>query len=217
MKKAVLFDLDGTLTDPFEGITKCIEYALAKYGVACPPPEELARYIGPPLHEGFAELLGNPRKEVVWEVLDVYRDRFASKGIYENRVYPGIVELLRGIREKGWRAYVASSKPLVYAVEVVDHFSLDEFFEGVYGSNLDGTRTRKGELIGYLLQEESIAPTDAIMVGDRSHDVVGALENGLPAIGVTWGFGSEDELREAGAARICDDPASVLKALEDCF
>jgi phosphoglycolate phosphatase len=213
----VFFDLDGTLTDPQKGITRCIQYALQRLGVNPPPLPQLVRYIGPPLHESLAELLGYPDEETVMDALRFYRKRFESQGIYENRLYPDVIDLLKRVLDKGWRAYVVTTKPTPYAQQIINHFSLDGFFSKVFGSCFNGTLSRKNDLIRYVLKEESIAPVDAAMVGDRLHDVRGALANGVAAIGVAYGYGSREELQEAGARWICDTPLMVFDALVAYF
>jgi phosphoglycolate phosphatase len=217
MRKSVFFDLDGTLTDSSVGIVNCISYALTELGAALPPPSRLKKYIGMPLREVFADLLGNAGAEKVEKAVGLYRKRFETDGMYENALYPGIVDLLAGIRKGGWRAYVVTSKSEYYARPIVVHLSLQQFFAGVFGSELDGTRAHKKELISYVLEKESIRPTDAVMVGDRHNDVSGALSNGLPALGVTYGYGSREELADAGATWVCDNPACVLATLSAHF
>jgi phosphoglycolate phosphatase len=213
----ILFDLDGTLTDAREGIERCFRYALRSIGVTVPGDSDLTRFIGPPLRESFSELLGDPGEERIDEALRWFRERFETKGMYENKVYPGIVEMLNQIVAMRWRAYVVTSKATVFARRIVSHFQLINFFSGVYGSQLDGRLARKGELIRYVMGEESISPGQAIVVGDRSEDVRGARVNGVDSIGVTYGYGSRRELEIAGATWICDSPASVLEVLRTRF
>jgi len=211
--KSVLFDLDGTLTDSRDGIVRCLEYALSQSGVAVPPAETLAGHIGAPLRDIFRDLLGNPGTEAVEKAVRLYRERFESVGMLDNKVYPGVVDMLEGVRARGWRALVVTSKAETTSRLVVRHFTLDRFFAAVHGSDMDGARADKGELIEYVLKTESIEPADAVMVGDRGNDVRGALANGLPAIGVTYGYGTRAELAEAGATWVCDGPYSVLSVL----
>ncbi len=213
----ILLDLDGTLTDAREGIIRCFRYALRSVGVTVPSDSDLTRYIGPPLCESLSGLLGDPSGERVEEALRRFRERFEAKGMYENRVYPGIVKMLEEIAVMGWRAYVVTSKATVFATRIVSHFQLGNFFAAVYGSELDGRLARKVELIRHVMEEECIAPGLAVVVGDRSEDIRGARVNGLDAIGVTYGYGSRQELESAGATWICDSPASVLQALRTRF
>ncbi len=214
----VLFDLDGTLTDPFEGITACIQYALHRLGAFCPPQTELAFCIGPPLLGSFAKLLANERADAatpaeVEQAIALYRERFSSIGLFENSLYAGIPELLSALRERGARLYVATSKPHVFARQIVEHFGLNEHFHAVHGSELDGTRSEKSEVIGWLLAAEGLAPDSCLMVGDRHHDIHGAARHGIPAVGVLWGYGSEDELQGAGARAVCAAPPTLERAL----
>jgi phosphoglycolate phosphatase len=208
MPRYVYIDLDGTLTDPFEGISNCICYALERLGQARPADDELRRFIGPPLLETFEELLG---RELAPRALGYYRERFGDIGWRENTVYPGIHGALRTITDAGHRCFVATTKPHVFARRIVEHFELAAYFTEVYGSELDGTRTDKTELLRFAQRGRSAAG-DSVMIGDRYHDVVGALNNGFRAIGVTWGFGTADELRGAGADCIAASP-DQLQAL----
>jgi phosphoglycolate phosphatase len=213
----VLFDLDGTLTDAREGIERCLRHALQPAGLTLASDSDLTRFIGPPLRESLAELLGHPGEEMIAEALRRYRERFEAKGMYENRVYPGIVEMLERIVALRWRAYVVTSKPAVYAERIVSHFRLADFFAGVYGSHLDGRLARKEELVKHVMGAEAIPPGEAVAVGDRSDDVRGARANGLDSIGVTYGYGGRQELENAGATWICDNPGSVLGVLRTRF
>jgi phosphoglycolate phosphatase len=215
--RSVLFDLDGTLTDPADGIVGCIRHALESLGAPVYSASRLTRCIGPPLRESFAMLLDHPGEAVVEEAVRRYRKRFEARGMYENRVYPGIPELLGEIGRMGWSAYVVTSKPRIYARKILDHFELGRFFVRVHGSEMDGRLTRKGELLAHVLVAESLVAGDAVMVGDRAEDILGAQANGIASIGVTYGYGSLEELRAAGATRICEDPASVLAALQEHY
>jgi phosphoglycolate phosphatase len=147
----------------------------------------------------------------------LYRERFESVGMYDNRVYPGVLAMLEGMRERDWLAYVVTSKAETASRQVVSHFKLGRFFAAVHGSDMDGARADKGELIEYVLKTESIRPADAVMIGDRSNDVKGALANGVPAVGVTYGYGTRAELMESGATWVCDEPYSVLSVLAEHF
>jgi len=209
----LLFDLDGTLTDSAAGITRCIAHALERLGRVPPPAAALRPCIGAPLAEAFRALLGGADDSLVRHAVALYRERFASVGMYENEVCAGIPELLATLRERGLPLRVVTSKPTVYSVEIVRHFGLADFFEGVHGSELDGTRTDKTELVAHVLEIEKIAPHEAIMIGDRSHDVRGALANDVRPIGVLWGYGSREELAAAGAAAIVARPADLPDAL----
>jgi phosphoglycolate phosphatase len=205
----ILFDLHGTLTDPREGIVACLRHALVTMGRECPPDGELVRHIGPPLHEGFAELLACTDDDLIDSAIALYRDRFAAVGLFENSVYPGIVPALERLRELGATLYLATSKPLVYAERIIGHFRLTHFFRALYGAELDRTRTNKVELIAYVLTQERLDPRDAYMVGDRAQDVIGAHANGVNPVAALWGFGSREELAAAGARVFCDRPEGL--------
>ncbi len=210
---AVLFDLDGTLTDPGDGVERSLRYALTSIGRSLPTTFDRSQAIGPPLHEVLGRLIDGASEQTIEAAVRGYRDRYDSRGWRENRVYPGVRELLRGIRELAWHAYLATSKPDPIAVHILAHFELAPYFAGIYGSGT-GRNSGKADLVDRLLRQESIAPSDAVFVGDRSYDIRGARACGLDSIGVTYGYGSRRELESAGATRICGDPASVLALLQ---
>jgi phosphoglycolate phosphatase len=207
--RAVFFDLDGTLTDPKPGITECIRHALGGLGRTPPPAEELLWCIGPPLSASFATLLETTDDTLIARSLALYRERFGTVGLYENAVYPGIPEAVGAVRAAGFATFVATSKPHVYARRIVEHFGLDTLFDGIYGSEMDGTRVEKTDLIAYALAEERLAPGRVVMIGDRQHDMIGAGRCGVRAIGVSYGYGSEAELRAHGAEAIAHAPAAI--------
>jgi len=211
--KAVLFDLDGTLTDPREGITRSIAYALERMGMRPPPLDELTFAIGPPLRASFARLLGRDDGTAVEEAIRLYRERFADVGLFENEPYEGIAEVLATVRRSGAAMIVCTSKPLVYARRIVEHFGLHAHFDAVHGCELDGTREDKRDLMEYLLPLHGLAPSEAAMVGDRGADMRAARHHGLHAIGALWGYGSADELREFGADVLCDAPRDLTRTL----
>ena len=214
---SILFDLDGTLTDPAEGIVGCIRHALQSLDAPVPPASLLTRYIGPPLRESFATLLDQPGAAVVEEAVRRYRERFEASGMYENRVYPGVGEMLERIAGMEWRSYVTTSKPTLYARRILDHFGLGGSFVAIYGSEMDGRLTRKEDLLAHVLVAESLAVEDTVMVGDRAEDILGARSHRLASVGVTYGYGNAQELREAGATWICDNPSAVFVVLRDHF
>jgi phosphoglycolate phosphatase len=209
MRSHLLFDLDGTLTDPKEGITRCIAHALETLGHPSPPPDDLHFAIGPPLRATFGRLMQTEDRALIELALATYRERFATIGLFENALYPNIRETLAQARADGHRIFLATSKPHVYARRILVHFGIAEFFEAAHGSELDGRNDDKGELIAHLLRNERLAAEDCLMFGDRKHDVIGAAKNGVRAVGVTWGYGSEEELREAGASALCHAPAAL--------
>ncbi|UVJ44088.1 HAD family hydrolase [Pseudomonas sp. LS1212] len=189
----ILFDLDGTLTDPREGITRSIQYALAKLGIDEPDLGKLEHFIGPPLLQAFMQFYGFDEAKA-WEAVNHYRDRFKVTGLYENEVFEGVIELLETLEGQGRHLYIATSKPWEFAREIARHFNFARHFKVIYGSELDGTRTNKVELIRHLLAEEGLDPTQTLMIGDRKHDLIGARSNGLDCVAVGYGFGSHDEL-----------------------
>ena len=208
----VLLDLDGTLTDPREGILKCIRHALNRLGEPCPVDGELDRYIGPPLQTSFGVLFGINSPKVA-KAIELYRERFSSIGIFENKVYPGIPVALRGLKELGATLFVATSKPTPFAERIIDHFGLASDIRAIFGSELDGTRSDKAELIAHVLAAHSLTREITYMVGDREHDIKGARANGVVAIGALWGYGSRKELLDAGAAAVCEKPDQLCSIL----
>jgi phosphoglycolate phosphatase len=204
----IFFDLDGTLTDPKPGITRSIQYALSKLDRLPPPEDELTWCIGPPLRASLKKLLGTD--DLVDKALSLYRERFADIGIFENVVYPGIEDTLSALAKSGRRLFVATSKPSVYAERIIDHFKLSTYFEHVFGSELDGRRSDKTDLLGYVLQAMRVDPLQTIMIGDRSHDMIGARNNRMTAVGVLYGYGSKEELVAAGAHHVCTTPYGLL-------
>ena len=211
--KAILFDLDGTLTDPREGITRSIAYALERLGHVPPPLDDLTFAIGPPLRASLAKLIGTDSREPVERALAHYRERFADVGLYENAPYEGIAQALATLRDSGHALYLATSKPRVYAERIVNHFALDVHFEAVHGCELDGTREDKRDLLAHLFEQHGLDPAHAAMVGDRGVDMVAGRHHGARAIGVLWGYGSRDELLESGAQVLIEDPARIPGAI----
>ena len=205
---AIFFDLDGTLTDPKPGITRSIQYALQKLDhPAIPSEDELTWCIGPPLRASFAKILG--AEDHADRAVSLYRERFSDIGLYENAVYDGIAEVLTALSQSGQKLFVATSKPHVFAERIVEHFGLRHHFEYVFGSELDGTRVDKSDLLAYALKTTAVDPAKTLMIGDRSHDMVGAANNGMKGIGVLYGYGSRDELIGAGALHVCATPQAI--------
>lgn len=215
MKRALLFDLDGTLTDPRDGITRSIRHALERIEAPVPAEQELLRWIGPPLQRSFGEHLGAQREALVAKAVSAYRERYAAVGMFENSVYPGVSAALAELKRRGWRLFVATSKPRIFAEQILAHFELSSYFSGVHGAELSGERSDKGELIAHLLETEDIAPSDATMIGDRSHDVLGARQNAVRALGVLWGYGDVSELVDAGAEAVFSSVPELVAALHD--
>src|SRR5665213_2925182 len=205
----LLIDLDGTLTDPFPGITGCIQHALAALGRTPPSAESLRWCIGPPLKESFATLLGPQEEHLADAALASYRERFSSVGLFENELYPEIESALDRLVKCGHLLNVATSKPTVFADRIIDHFRLRRYFRSVDGSDLDGARSDKAALIAHILKRDGISPNNAIMIGDREHDIIGGRRNGVDGIGVLWGYGSKEELEAAGACACIASPTEL--------
>lgn len=198
MYDAIFFDLDGTLTDPKVGITKSVQYALAKYGIHEKNLDNLTPFIGPPLMDSFQEFYSFSPQQAR-QAMEYYREYFAATGIYENVVYPGIQPLLERLTSAGKRLIVATSKPTLFSQQILRHFALDDYFDFVVGSNMDGTRTAKTEVIEAAVDQiRAVSKKRMIMVGDRKFDVIGAQNNGIAAAAVLYGYGSEAELEQTG-------------------
>lgn len=210
---AILFDLDGTLTDPKVGITGCIQYALSELGYKPPNADELHWCIGPPLKDSFSQLLKTLDDTVIEQAISLYRRRFATIGLFENSLYPQIPEILKAIRFAGYKTFVATSKPYIYARQIIEFFGLSLLFDGIYGSELDGSRSIKGDLIHHILLTEKLLPSTVMMVGDRSHDIIGAKHHQIASIGVTYGYGTEEELKAHGADFIAHSPSDIPKLI----
>jgi len=209
MPTHVYLDLDGTLTDPFEGITKCILYALDKLGFPHPTDEYLLSCIGPPLYNTFPEMVG---EELTLKAIDLYRQRFDEIGWQENVPYEGIHDTLAALVDEGFTLYVATSKPRIAAGRIIEHFGMGQFFERVFGCELDGTRSNKVDLLRYAVDENPDAKI-RIMAGDRKHDLIGAIANNIQPIGVSYGYGSVAELSDAGAVKIAANPSELREKI----
>ncbi len=211
MTRTLFFDLDGTLTDPREGILRSIRHALDRLGREVPDDEALLDCIGPPLLDTFRKLVGEDASR---DALAHYRERFAASGWQENRLIDGIGGALGRLSERGAVLYVATSKPRIYAERIVTHFGLGEYFAAVFGAELDGTRADKRELLHYAKRMTGVGD-DAAMIGDRRFDILGGRANGMRTVGVTWGFGSRRELEAAGADLLIHEPPELLWLLDD--
>lgn len=206
MYQYILFDLDGTLTDPKEGITKSVQYALNKEGYGNPPLEDLMTFIGPPLHESFMVYCGVDEQQGK-HLVDVYRERFGTIGLFENKVFDGIEELLAMLKKSGRTLAVATSKPTKYTLMIMDKFGLSNYFDAIVGSNMDGTRTVKAEIIEEVFRQLNISEGEkkqCIMVGDRKHDIIGAIACGIDSLGVGFGYSVGDELKENHATYVVE-------------
>ncbi|GAE25715.1 phosphoglycolate phosphatase [Halalkalibacter wakoensis JCM 9140] len=200
--KIILFDLDGTLSDPKVGITKSVQYALNKMGIDEPDCDKLECFIGPPLQVSFTEYYKFDEARTQ-KAIDFYRERFKEKGMFENELYSHIPSLLKSLKEQGFTLIVATSKPTVYAEKIVKYFSIDPYFQLIVGSNLDGTRSSKTEIIQYILDTyHDHKFSDFVMIGDRKHDIIGAHQTGIDSIGVTYGYGSIKELSDSNPTHI---------------
>ena len=210
--KYILLDLDGTLTDPAEGITNSIRFALSKYGISA-EKNDLLRFIGPPLRESFMDYFSFSAEQAE-EAVAFYREYFADIGIYENSIYPGISNMLQKLYSAQKILVLATSKPSVYARRVLEHFEIIKYFHYVAGSHLDGTMGTKSEVVGHaLLNLPDADLKSAVMAGDRKYDIQGAIANNIDSIGVSWGYGSREELIEAGAGYITDSIADLERIL----
>ncbi len=212
MVQSILFDLDGTLTDPGMGITNSVMYALEHLGLAVPPRQELYKFIGPPLLESFREFYGMDEAQAA-EAVRLFRVYFADRGLLENELYEGIVPMLRSLAEAGKHLVLATSKPEHWAKQIMARFGLDAYVRDIAGATMDATRNKKGQVIAYALERFGVDAGSCVMVGDRMHDVEGARENGIPCIGVTYGYGDRPELEAAGAAAVADSPEQLLNLL----
>ena len=212
MYDTILFDLDGTLTDPGEGITNSVAYALKKFGIEVEDRITLFPFIGPPLIETFMRLYHMSYEDGL-RAVEYYREYFGDRGIFENAPYEGIAEMLSFLQSAGKRLILATSKPEVYARRILEHFDLDKYFHFIAGATFDESRSEKWDVIEYALTSCNIDRTTAVMIGDRKHDMIGAKKTGLDAIGVLWGFGDRAELERTGADMILESVAD-LKLLE---
>lgn len=205
----VLFDLDGTLTDPGDGFVACVSHALAK--LECRPyaDHEIRKHVGPPLEETLARLIEDRAK--IPAAVAFYRERYGTTGFLENTIYSGIEAALAELHSRKMNLFVATSKPTVYAERILEHFGLSHHFRAIHGSELDGTRSNKTQLVQHILAGESLDPAQTLMVGDRAQDMAAARAHGLHAVGALWGYGSREELVGAGATLLCETPRDLEK------
>ena len=211
--KYILFDLDGTLTDPKLGITKSVAYALKSYGIEVDDLDSLLKFIGPPLKDSFVKYYGFSEEQGV-EAVEKYREYFKPYGIYENKVYDGVENMLAKLVKCGKKVILATSKPTVFAKVILEHFKLDHYFTCVVGSELDGSRVKKGDVVAEALRQAGVTDkSQAVMIGDREHDIIGAKENGIDSISVLYGYGDRAEHEAAGAGVIVESVEELLKCL----
>lgn len=211
MYRAILFDLDGTLTQSGEGITKSVQYALEKLGKPEPDLKKLEVFVGPPLLQQFMKYAGLDEETAV-KAVEYYRERYTDVGIFENRPYPGVEEMLEGLTRKGYILAVASSKPERFVRRILDHFHLTGYFQEIVGSEMNGGRTSKAEVIEEALSRLHMSGCrkDVIMVGDKEHDVLGAREAGISCVAVSYGYGTEEELKNAAPLKTVHSAEEVL-------
>ena len=212
MYKNVLFDLDGTLTNPSEGISNGFIYALDKYNIKVSEKEKLYSFIGPPLFDTFKSI--GFTDEIAVEAIAHFRKYYDEVGKLENEVYENIKVMLETLKSRGYKLAVATSKPTLFSVEILKHFGLDQYFDFISGATFDGTLIQKGDIIKVALDKLGLNPSETIMIGDRKHDVLGAKEHGLDSIGVLYGFGNREELVETGATFIVKEVLDILDILK---
>ena len=209
----ILFDLDGTLTDPRVGIARCIQYALGQFNEVIPPWEQLTWCIGPPLKTSFAQLLNTSDQTILDRALAHYRKRFSEKGIFENALYPGVVSALDDLRTAGFKLFLATSKPRVFARQILDHFKITPYFHTAYGSELDGRLSDKGTLIAHIIHQEELDPAATLMVGDRVYDIEGGKENKVMTAAVAYGYGTQEEIAAANPDVVFETIADLTKTM----
>ena len=210
----ILFDLDGTLTDPKEGITRSIQFSLDRLGASSPVADELTWCIGPPLRDSFARLLDTRDDDLLDHALIHYRARYSVTGMFENILYDEVAPSLGRIRDAGFRVFLATSKPGVFATRILEHFELTRFFHGIHGSELDGRLTDKGDLIAHILQTENLPPEATLIVGDRKFDILGGKKNGIKTAAVTYGYGSREEIAASAPDAIFDSFPEIAAFLQ---
>lgn len=204
----LFFDLDGTITDSGPGILNSVRYALEKLRLPVPETQALLSFIGPPLMDSFMKKYEMDEEEAE-QAVSYYREYYVEKGMYENLVYDGIPELLENLNQSGYTLYIATSKPEVFAKQILAHFELTKHFKGIYGASLDSSRSSKGAVIRYGMAEENVSAAGSLMIGDREHDVLGAMENQVECIGALYGYGDREELETAGAIYLAETPKMI--------
>lgn len=212
--KYLLFDMDGTLIDSEPGIIESLLYTFDQIGIKSIPVEVTRQFLGPPLKNSFMNLLNMDEQQAL-EAVKIYRQYYSDKGMYKATIYKEITELLEDLAGK-YELFVATSKPTVYAEEILRHLGIEKFFKGVAGSNLDNSRGKKEEIIQYILNSNNITDLESVlMIGDKSHDIIGAYQCGIKALGVTYGYGTVEELRQQKPIKILNRPSEISKFLEE--
>ncbi len=213
MLKNVLFDLDGTLTDPTEGIIRSMRYALDRLGRPQLEESELLGFIGVSIHPTFVKLLNSDEEGLIEEGIRFFRERQSEVGLFENKTYPGIIELLELLRESSYELYIVTNKPRIYTSRILKHFSLEQFFSGVFAPELDDYNPSKTKLIESALNNLNMEPNETVMIGDRKEDIIAGKTNGTVTTGVTYGYGSEEEIKDAAPDYICSSPREVQQVI----
>lgn len=212
MKSLILFDLDGTVLDSKPGIFRSAKYALDALDYPMPDDVTMMEFLGPPLSDGFANVCG-VREEQVADAVRLYREYYNGGGKFEATIYDGVRELLVALRQQGKCCCITTSKPHLFARQILEHFEMADLFDGIYGAEMDGTRGKKAEVVAYCLEQQSFTAEDAVLVGDRHFDVNGAKALGIPCVGVLYGYGTKDELESAGAAALAETAEELLGIL----
>jgi phosphoglycolate phosphatase len=209
----ILFDLDGTLTDPYSGITNSVKYALNKFDIIEENKTKLKLFIGPPLEKSFLEYYNFDKNDAKTAV-EYYREYFSEKGIYENNLYEGIDTVLNELNIRNKNCIIATSKPEIFANQITEYFNINNYFKYIVGSNLDGTLSEKEDIIKYIIEKYNLNKDETIMVGDRKYDIIGANKNGIDAIGVLYGYGTKEELEKENPKYLCTDIMGIIKIIE---
>lgn len=212
MKRAVLFDLDGTVLDSQTGVFRSIEYAMNKLHLTMPPQSDLIAFLGPPIHQGFTTVCHVP-PHLVEDAVTYYREYYNDVGKFEASIYAGIADTLQRIRQDGKRCYITTSKPQVFAKQILSHFGITDLFDEIYGCELDGTRSEKADVLAYCLEQQGLKSGEVILVGDRLYDVNGAQKLSMECVGILYGYGTREELEAAGATYICDNTDELYTLL----
>jgi phosphoglycolate phosphatase len=209
----IFFDLDGTLTDSKEGIVKCMHYALDKLNCPCPAEFEDDRFIGPPLRVTFKKFFNTDDEILIEKAVSLYRERFSTIGLFENKVYPGIPEMLSSLHKKSFKLYVVTSKAKIYADRIIGHFQLSTWFNDVYGSDLGGRFDNKADLITFILNNRKLRVEETVMIGDKKEDIMAGKANRTRTIGVTYGYGTKGEIKDSAPDYICNSPQEIQMLL----
>lgn len=209
---SIIFDLDGTLTDPKEGIVNSIQYALDRFKFPSREESELSAFIGEPLQQIFSKLVAGSEPKVISDLMAAYRERYSATGMYENNVYPEIEYLLQRLTASGHLLFIATTKPQHFAIQILQHFKLDHYFVNIYGSFLDGKMSDKSELVKWIIDTHKIE-RPSLMIGDRKFDIIAARDNQIDSLGVLYGYGTEEELRGAEANYLATTSLEIVNLI----